>query len=66
MDMERSLVEPPLILSEAPIAGSAGEIIVEDIRVPSKKQDMSSVETIFFPIGQFLGFIGSVESSQVT
>ena len=65
-DMERSLVMPPLILSVAAIAGSAGEIIVEDINVTSKKQETRNVEKILFLKRQFLGFVGSAASCQVT
>lgn len=64
--MESSLVVPPSILSESAIAASAGEIIVEDIMVTNKKQDITKVDIIFLFHGQFLGYIGSLESIQVT
>lgn len=57
---------PPSIFSVAAIADSAGEIIVDDIKVTSKKHDIRKVERILLLNRQFLGFNGSAASSHVT
>jgi len=60
-------ISTSLVISKfSAMAGNAGEMIVEDIRVARRKQDMRSVTAHLSFIPQFFGFMGSVALSQVT
>lgn len=46
--------------------GSAGDIMVEDINVASRKNELSIVTIHFERFGQFLGLVRSVDEDHVT